>query len=122
MFPSLFETPSSNKLKLHKLGKLIGAVAALFASESEMKKVLAVLLIAVAVAYYFGYDVTDFIPSLPTSNTPQPKVRHAPAPAEQTQNAAPAPSSGGSSVIANSSDGSLANRWQPYPSPSPKKP
>jgi hypothetical protein len=90
--------------------------------KSEMKKVLAVLLIAVVVAYYFGYDLSDFIPSWPASNTPHPKVRRAPAPAEQTQNAAPVPSSGGSSVIANSSDGSLANRWQQYPSPSPKKP
>ena len=118
-----------------------------------MKKVLAVLLIAVAVAYYFGYDVTDFIPSWSTSNNRPARVKRAPAPAEQPRNAPPAPaqSSGGSSVVANSSDGSLtnrwsganansydgslvdrwcpygsgaslANRWQSYPSPSPKKP
>ncbi len=124
---------------------------------SEMKKVLAVLLIAVAIAYYFGYDVTDFIPSLPGNNAPQPRARRAPAaaPAEQTQNAAPAPaparSSGGTTAITNSSEGSMASRWQQssgnsydgsmvgrwcpygsgstmadrwqsYPSPSPQKP
>lgn len=90
----------------------------------EMKKVLAVLLIAVGVAYYFGYDVSDFIPSFGASSTPPPKVRRAapPAPTEQTQNASPVQSRGGSTVIANASDGSLSNRWSPYPSPSPKKP
>ncbi|HEV3392362.1 MAG TPA: hypothetical protein VG103_02525 [Chthoniobacterales bacterium] len=85
-----------------------------------MRNILAMLLIAVAIAYYFGYDVTDFIPSFSGNSRPTPKARRAPAPAEQTQNTAPPVQS--STVTANSSQGSLADRWSPYPSPSPKKP
>jgi cell division protein FtsN len=123
MFPSLFETPGSNKLKLRSHEQAThGAVAAPLLLGSDMKNILAVLLIAVAIAYYFGYDVTDFIPSFSGNSRPTPKARRAPAPAEQAQNAAPVQSSSTSAVTTNSSDGSLADRWSPYPSPSPKRP
>ena len=79
-----------------------------------MKKLAVLLLIAVAVAYYFGYEPSDLIPSVPVNNT---RVRHTAAPAEQ--NTRPAPTSP-SLVAVNAPDGSLANRWTPYPSASPK--
>jgi len=82
-----------------------------------MNKVALFLLFAVAVAYYFGYEPSDLMPSGPT---PPPKVRHAPAAPEQTPGAAPQRSSG--SLVADTQDGSLANRWKPYPSVSPGKP
>jgi hypothetical protein len=87
-----------------------------------MKNFLVVLVIAVGVAYYFGYDVTDFIPSFSGNSAPTPKARRAPAPAEQAQSSAPVQSTVPSNASANSSEGSLANRWSPEPSPSPKKP
>jgi len=68
------------------------------------------LLGAVAVAYYFGYEPSDLIPSGPT---PPKKVRRAPAAApEQTPGAAPQKNSG-SLVASEAQDGSLANRWKP---------
>ena len=82
-----------------------------------MTKVALFLLGAVAVAYYFGYEPSDLIPSGPT---PPPKVRRAPAAPEQTPAAAPQRSSG--SLVADAQDGSLANRWKPDPSASPGKP
>ena len=85
-----------------------------------MKTLVPILLVAFAAAYYFGYEPSDFIPSF--QPTPPPKVRHgAGPPAEQTQNAAPAPARSGSIVVANGPDGSLENRWTPYPSSSPTK-
>jgi hypothetical protein len=92
-----------------------------FPLQNEMKKFLAVALIAIGVAYYFGYDLSDFIPSFSGNSRPKPKVRRAPAPTEQTQSTTPEQSNT-STVTTNSSDGSLANRWQSYPSPSPTKP
>jgi hypothetical protein len=86
-----------------------------------MKKVALFLLFAVAVAYYFGYEPSDLIPSLPTTNSRPPRVRPAPATQEPTPAAAPQRSSG-ALVAAGAPDGSLANRWEPYPSASPKKP
>gem|GEM_PF-2447691 len=83
-----------------------------------MKKAALFLLFAVAVAYYFGYEPSDLIPSGPT---PPQKVRRAPAAPEQTPGAAPQRSSG-SLVASETPDGLLANRWKPYPSPSPVKP
>jgi len=99
--------------------KLIGAVAARFLV--EMKKFALVLLLVAAVGYYFGIDPTDFLPTVPQSDAARDRVRHAPAAPEQTPGAQPA-ASAAITPIANSSDGSLANRWQPSPSPSPKKP
>src|ERR1700682_6124612 len=92
----------------------IGAFAAVFL---VMKKLALFLLFAVAVAYYFGYEPSDLIPSGPT---PPPKVRHAPAAPEQQPGAAPQ-RSGGALVAADAQDGSLVNRWKPYPSASPVK-
>jgi hypothetical protein len=86
-----------------------------------MKKVALVVLGVVAVAYYFGYDVTDLIPSLPTTNTRPQRVRPASAAAEQTPGATPQRSSG-NTTAAETQDGSLTNRWKPYPSASPGKP
>lgn len=80
-----------------------------------MKKLVPLLLVALAVAYYFGYEPSDFIPSF-SNNTPPPKVRRAAPPAEQTQNAAPVRVSGGNVVVAQAPDGSLEHRWTPYPS------
>ena len=77
-----------------------------------MKALLALLLVALAAAYYFGYDPSDFIPSFSTNNAPPHRVRHAPAPTEETQNAAPAPANN-SHVVAQAPDGSLADRWKP---------
>jgi hypothetical protein len=94
----------------------VGAFAAVFLV--KMKKVGLLVLGAVAVAYYFGYEPSDLIPSGPT---PPPKVRRAPAAPEQTPGAAPQRSSG-NTTAAETQDGSLANRWKPYPSPSPGKP
>jgi hypothetical protein len=86
-----------------------------------MKKLVLLLVFAVAVAYYFGYEPYDLIPSWPTSSTPAPRVRHAAAAPEQTPAAAPQQTSG-NSVVVNGPDGSLANRWKPYPTTSPAKP
>jgi hypothetical protein len=83
----------------------------------KMKKLALVLLLAVAVMYYFGYEPSDLIPSGPTS---LPKVRHAPAAPEQTPGAAPQ-RTGGALVAAQAPDGSLANRWKAYPSATPVK-
>jgi hypothetical protein len=84
----------------------------------KMKKIALVLLLAVAVMYYFGYEPSDVIPSGPTLPS---KVRHAPAAPEQTPGAAPQRSSG-ALVASETQDGLLANRWKPYPSASPGKP
>ncbi|HWY50750.1 MAG TPA: hypothetical protein VNW72_04640 [Chthoniobacterales bacterium] len=84
-----------------------------------MKKLALFLLFALAVAYYFGYEPSDLIPSGPT---PPPKVRRAPAASpEQTPGTRPQPSIG-ALVASQPDDGSLANRWKPYPSASPVKP
>lgn len=75
-------------------------------------KVLAVLLlIALAAAYYLGYEPSDLIPSFSTNNTPPHKVRRAPAPTEETQNATPVRTTN-SNVVAQAPDGSLADRWK----------
>ncbi len=88
-----------------------------------MKKLLALFLIALAAAFYMGYSPVDFIPSFQASSAPPPKARRAQPPTEQTQNAAPAPQTGGSTVIAGSSeDGSLEHRWKAFPSSSTTKP
>ncbi|HLW35660.1 MAG TPA: hypothetical protein VKS98_08375 [Chthoniobacterales bacterium] len=88
-----------------------------------MKKVLALFVIALAAAFYMGYSPVDFIPSFQASSAPPPKVRRAQPPAEQAQNAAPAPRTGGSTVIAGTSDdGSLEHRWKAFPNSSPTKP
>lgn len=76
-----------------------------------MKALLALLLVALAAAYYFGYDPSDFIPSF-SSNTPPPKVRRATQPAEHPQNAAPLRSNN-INAVAQAPDGSLADRWKP---------
>jgi hypothetical protein len=112
-------------LKVHFLGRVVadtpiwfGAIAAFFSLKIEMKTVVMLVLLAAACALYFGYEPYDLIPSWPKSNTPPPKVRRAPAVAEQAPATAPQ-RSGGSSVIAEAPDGSLEHRWKPYPTPSP---
>ena len=93
-----------------------------------MKQVAAVLLVAVAITYYMGYEPWELVPALesfvPTS-TPPPKVRRAakPPPAAD-QAAAPQPQrNSGSIVIAGAADdGSLEHRWESYPNSSPTKP
>jgi len=86
-----------------------------------MKQVAAVLLVAVAIAYYMGYEPWEFTPSWPAaSSTPPPKVRRvAPPPAPTEQAAAPQPQrSSGSIMIAGPvDDGSLEHRWKPDSSP-----
>jgi hypothetical protein len=84
-----------------------------------MKKTALFLLCAVAVAYYFGYEPSDLIPSGPT---PPSKARRAPVAPEQTPAAPPQRSSGSLVASTEIQDGSLANRWKPYPTASPKKP
>ena len=76
---------------------------------SEMKAIAMVLLGCLAVAYYFGYDPSDLIPSIPT-NSPPHRARQAAAPTEATPN--PTQSSTGN-VVVQSQDGSLASRWKP---------
>jgi len=81
---------------------------------NEMKMLAMLLLVGVAVAYYFGYGPDDLIPSFQT-NTPPPKVRHsapapAPAPAEQTHTAAPVRNN---SNHATADEGALEHRWKP---------
>ena len=91
---------------------------------SGMKQVAAVLLVAVAIAYYMGYEPWEFIPSWPAaSSTPPQKVRRAAAPPAE-QAAAPQPQrSSGSIVIAGAADdGSLEHRWKSDPNSSPTKP
>src|SRR5438270_1839721 len=56
-----------------------------------MKNLALFLVFAVAVAYYFGYEPSDLIPSGPT---PAPKVRRTPAAPEQTPGTPPQRSSG----------------------------
>jgi hypothetical protein len=77
---------------------------------SGMKTLAPLLLVALAAAYYFGYEPADFIPSFQASSTPPPKVRRAAPPAEQAAAPAaqPAQRSGGAS-----DDGSLERRWKP---------
>ncbi len=90
-----------------------------------MKKLFALLVIAVAAAYYMGYEPSDFIPSFSAGSTPPPRARRpAPPPPEQAKNPAPIQRSGsGSTVIAGASDdGSLEHRWKSYPTSSPAKP
>lgn len=88
-----------------------------------MKKLLALFLVALAAAYYMGYEPVDFIPSFQASSTPPPKVRRQQAPAEPAQNAAPVQRTGGSTVIAGApDDGSLEHRWKAFPDSSPTKP
>lgn len=87
-----------------------------------MKKLLALLAIAMAAAYYMGYDVSDFIPSLPNS-APPPRVRRAQVAAPAAPAPAPQPQQ---SVVSNAAtgstdDGSLDHRWKTDPS-SPTKP
>ena len=77
-----------------------------------MKALIPLLLVALAAAYYLGYEPFDFIPSFSTNNTPPHRVRHAPAPTEQTQNAAQARANN-SQVVAQAPDGALADRWKP---------
>jgi hypothetical protein len=77
-----------------------------------MKKLLAFLLIAVAIAYYFGYEPSDFIPSFQASSAPPPKDRRPPPPsAEQTPNLGPVRTV----TAAAPDDGSLDHRWQSSP-------
>lgn len=78
----------------------------------EMKGIAMVLLVGLAVAYYFGYDPSDLIPSIPTNNAPPHRARQAAAPVEETQNATPARSVT-STAVAGAQDGSLDNRWKP---------
>jgi hypothetical protein len=92
---------------------------------SGMKQVATVLLVAVAIAYYMGYEPWEFIPSWPAaSSTPPPKVRHAaPAPAaEQAAAPQPQPNSGSIVIAGPVDDGSLEHRWKMYPNSSPAKP
>jgi len=92
---------------------------------SGMKLVAAVLLVAVAIAYYMGYEPWEFIPSWPAaSSTPPPKVRRAAGAPSAEQAAAPQPqaSGGGSIMVAQGADGTLEHRWKPYPDASPTKP
>ena len=72
-----------------------------------MKNFLIVILVLVAVGYYFDISPTDFLPSLP--NSPQPRgERHTSAVAvkDVTPAASVAPT-------ATPDNGSLANRWKP---------
>lgn len=77
-----------------------------------MKMLAAVLLVALAVAYYFGYEPSDLIPSFSVTNTPPHRARHAPAPTEETPNPTPVRTNN-SNVVARAADGSLADRWKP---------
>jgi hypothetical protein len=95
----------------------VGAFAARFLV--KMKNLALFLLFAVALAYYFGYEPSDLIPSGPT---PPTKARRAPAAPEQTPAAAPQRSSGSLVAATETQDGSLTNRWKAYPSVSPGKP
>jgi hypothetical protein len=90
-----------------------------------MKKLFVLLVIAIAAAYYMGFEPSDFIPSFSSSSAPPPKAKRAvPPPEEHAKNSAPVQSSaGGSTVIAGTAnDGSLEHRWKSYPSSSPAKP
>jgi len=82
-----------------------------------MKKLAVLLLIALAVAYYFGYEPSDLIPSVPGNNTPSARVRPTASPEEQKARLAP---SKPSLVAVNAQDGSMANRWTPDASAPPK--
>lgn len=85
-----------------------------------MRNFLLVVLALAAVAWYFGIDPTDFLPTVPQSDAARDRVRHAPAAPEQTPGAVPQRSS--ASLVADAQDGSLVNRWKPDPSVSPRKP
>ena len=85
-----------------------------------MKNLVVLLLIALAAAYYFGYEPSDFIPSFSAKSTPPPKVRRAPAPAQVA--VTEAPRAGGTTVIAQGPDGSLEHRWIPSAASSQPKP
>jgi hypothetical protein len=93
-----------------RIGSTYGVFDALF--WRRMKAIAAVLLFALAVAYYFGYEPSDFIPSFSTTNTPPHRARHAPAPTEETPNPTPVRTSN-SNVVAQAPNGSLADRWKP---------
>jgi len=77
----------------------------------EMKGIATVLLVALAVAYYFGYDPSDLLPTIPTAKAPSHRARHEVTAAEEAQKATPAPTN--NSAVAQAQDGSLANRWKP---------
>ena len=77
-----------------------------------MRNFLIVILILVAVGYYFDISPTDFLPTVP--NAPITRERHVSAPAT---NQPPAQVSPTTTPTASVDAGSLANRWQ-----SPNKP
>jgi len=85
----------------------------------EMKTFIGIVVIFAAVGYYFDISPTDFLPSLPTNDAA--RERHPSRSAAQSPATQPQPSTA-STPIAVASDGSLATRWSPEPSPSPKKP
>jgi len=78
-----------------------------------MKKFGAVLLVLAALGYYFGFEPSDLLPTLPTSR-PAARDRHASATAQQPPAANPQPSVA-TTPIAQAADGSLENRWQKSP-------
>jgi hypothetical protein len=85
-----------------------------------MRNVLLLILAVAALGWYFDFSPTDLLPT-PRNTSPE-RVKHAPAAApEQTPGAAPQQSSG-NATAAETQDGSLANRWKPYPTASPGKP
>ena len=88
--------------------------------KSEMKNFLIILLILVAVGYYFDISPTDFLPNVP--NSPAARERHASAPVANRAPAAPAPARPATTPAASVDAGSLANRWQSSTSASPNKP
>jgi hypothetical protein len=85
-----------------------------------MKNFLIIVLILVAVGYYFDISPTDFFPTVP--NSPAARERHASAPAANQAPAQSAQPSPATTPAASVDAGSLANRWKPYTSASPNKP
>jgi len=86
-----------------------------------MKNVAAVLLVAVAIAYYMGYEPWELIPSSSwfSSSTPPPKVRRAapPPPADQAPAVQPQRTSSATVTAGRPDDGSLEHRWTSTNSP-----
>jgi hypothetical protein len=80
-----------------------------------MKKFALGLLAVVAISYYLGIDLTEFLPTVPQSDAARDRARHAPVSPEQTPGAAPQPSS--TATVSSGTDGSLANRWKTSASP-----
>jgi hypothetical protein len=80
-----------------------------------VKTVLLLVLLAALVAFYFGYEPSDLLPSFNSGPAAPPKARHTSnRPAEP---AAPTsePPRNTAIVIAGAPDGSADRRWSPYP-------